>query len=247
MNSRLSVTHLIYHFLLFVLTVLLLLTLIRAGFNLWQLGHIDNISTLVSSFIQGFRFDFATVGILLLPAIVIIPLLAMFGVTVGLARILSPLWLILSLAFILVMELITPYFLYTEALRPDMHAISNVGDMTTVTTEIRNQFLIPLALGVLLLLLMLYAFWARMETNRFLRFPVAKLPALLLSIIGLVLCVIAARSNINPTAPALGPDAALISQEPIVNEISMNSAFKTLHGLYTQSDFLKNAFKIPNA
>jgi len=246
MKSQLAISHLISHFLLFALTLLLLLTLTRAGFNLWQLGNIDDVQTLIRSFVQGLRFDVATVGMLLLPAIVLIPLLAMFRGTVALARFLSPLWMILALLLVLVLELITPYFLHSAAVRPDMATLGSVGDVSEVTNNVKNNFLIPLIVGVVLILLMIYAFWARMETKRFLRFPVRKLPALLLSIVGLIVCVIAVRSNVNPAEPALSPDAALISSERIINEISLNSTFKTLHSVYASSDTLQNIVKIPD-
>jgi len=246
MKSRLAISHLIYHFLLFALTILLLLTLIRAGFNLWQLGNIEDLKTLTSSFVQGFRFDIATVGMLLLPAVVLIPLLAMFNGSVVLARYLSPLWMTIALLLVLILELVTPYFLYSGAVRPDIAVLSSVTDFNLVADEIKNKFLIPLILGSVLLLMMLYAFWARMDTKRFLRFPVGILPALAVCVFGFVLCVVAVRSNINPLTPALGPDAALISSEKIINEITLNSTFKTLHGVYANSDVLQGLIKLPD-
>lgn len=246
MKTRISISHLIRHFLLFALTVLFLLTLIRAGFSLWQFNHIADVQTLLRSFLQGIRFDIATVGMLLLVPVVLVPLFAMFNFSRGLARLFSPLWLALALLLVLVMELVTPYFIQSSNIRPDFLAIQSLQGVNAVFTEVLQNYLIPAAVGTLLLLMLMYAFWARMELSRFLRYPIKKIPAMLLSIVGLVVCVLAIRSNIDPATPAMGPDAALISTDAVMNEIALNSTYKTLHSAYTASDKLQSLIKVPD-
>ena len=245
MKSQLAISHLIRHFLLFALTVFFLLTLVRAGFNLWQLDQVEDVQTLIRSFIQGSRFDLATVGMLLLMPIVFVPLLAMFTPTLSIARVISPLWFMLALLLVLLLELVTPYFLYDGGVRPDLAALVALAGNGEMAGNISQRFLIPAILGAVLVLMMLYAFWARMETNRFLRYPVKKIPAICLSIVGLVICVLAMRSSFDLSRPVLGPDAALISTEQVVNEISLNSTFKTVHNVYSNSQTLQDLSRMP--
>jgi len=228
MKSALSVTHLIRHFLLFVFTVVFLLTVVRAGLNLWVLTKVGDVQTLASSFVTGLRFDLATIGYLLVVPIVVVTLFGMFKYTRVLARWFSLWWMMLALLLILVLELISPYFIHTANVRPDLHILQEMQDPVGTIASLWSIYLVPALIGTVLLALIAIAYWARMDSNRFLRYPVVKWSGLLFMIFGVALCVLAARSSIDLEAPGLGPDAALISTEGVVNEISMNSTYKFL-------------------
>jgi len=209
--SRLPIGHLIRHYLLFAFAVLFLLTLARAGYNIWQLHMFEDVNTLLSSFLFGLRFDVALIGILLAVPVFIVPLLAMFRWTRMIAKGFSILWLILALAVVLLLELITPYTVQTAGLRPDLAVLTEMGNPVDVLAQLWSKYIIPASIGVLLALLIFIAFWSRLETTRFLRHPVKKLPAIAMSILGLALCLYAARSSINPITDTLTPQHALIS------------------------------------
>jgi len=226
--SRLPIGHLIRHYLLFAFAVLFLLTLARAGYNIWQLHMFEDVNTLLSSFLFGLRFDVALIGILLAVPVFIVPLLAMFRWTRMIAKGFSILWLILALAVVLLLELITPYTVQTAGLRPDLAVLTEMGNPVDVLAQLWSKYIIPASIGVLLALLIFIAFWSRLETTRFLRHPVKKLPAIAMSILGLALCLYAARSSINPITDTLTPQHALISAETTVNELTLNSAYKSL-------------------
>lgn len=228
MKSALSVTHLIRHFLLFVFTVVFLLTVVRAGLNLWMLQKVDDVPTLASSFITGLRFDLATIGYLLIVPIVIVSLFGMFKGTRALARWFSLWWMMLALLVVLLLELITPYFLHIASVRPDLHVLRGMEDPVGTVASLWSIYLVPALIGTVLVALIAVAFWSRMDANRFLRYPVVKWSGFLFLIFGVALCLLAVRSSIDLESPSLGPDAALISTEGVVNEISMNSTYKLL-------------------
>jgi len=48
-----------------------------------------------------------------------------------------------------------------------------------------------------------------------------------MSILGLAICLYAARSSINPITDTLTPQHALISAETTVNELTLNSTYKS--------------------
>ncbi|MBX2825279.1 MAG: hypothetical protein KTR33_11165 [Gammaproteobacteria bacterium] len=231
MKSALSVTHLIRHFLLFVFTVLFLLTVVRAGLNLWLLHKVGDVPTLTNSFLTGLRFDLATIGYLLLVPIVVVTLLGIFKGTRAIARWFSLWWMMLALLLVMLLELVTPYFIHTASVRPDIHVFNAMEDPVATVASLWSIYLVPALIGIVLVTLIAVAFWSRMDSNRFLRYPVVKWSGFLFLIVGVALCLLAIRSSIELKQPALGPDAALISVEGVVNEIALNSTYKLLHSV----------------
>lgn len=228
MKSALTIYHLIRQFLLFGFTILFLLTVVRAGLSLWQLPKVGDVPTLLNSFLMGVRFDLATVGYLLIVPVIIVTFLAMFRWSRGIARWIALAWLTLGLLLVLLLEWITPYFIQVSGVRPDSHILGALENPLSLFGEVWAVYKVPALIGLLLVVLILYAFWVRLESSRFLRYPVVKWSAILFLIIGTGLCGLAIRSSIDLNAPGLGPDAALISTESVVNEITMNTTYKTV-------------------
>jgi phosphoglycerol transferase MdoB-like AlkP superfamily enzyme len=238
MKSSLSATHLLRVFALFALVVLFLLTLTRAGFSLWQLNRIESVDGfnqlqgLAELFILGWRFDLALIGAILFIPVTLGTLLAMLGPLRHVARFLILLFLVLGLAFILVAEYITPYFLFNQETRPDLPAIHGIENPVQAIAGLWSSQMIPAVIGLVLAILILIAFIVRLESTRLLRFRIAPLSGICLMLVGGALCLFAVISNIdfiqNPgTRPtALHPSASLISADPIVNELSLNTAYK---------------------
>ncbi len=229
--ARLPASHLYRHFLLIAVLTLFLLTLARAGYMLWQLVRYDETATMLSSFVTGFRFDLAMLGIVLALPVFVVPLLAMFRPILPIARFLSLAWMLLVFLAIVLLELVTPYTLQESGLRPDVSVLTELGNPVDVLAKLWTSYIIPAVIGVFLATLIYAAFWARLDMPRFLRHPIKAIPAICLSIIGLALCLFAATSSINPTESVLTPHASLISADSVVNEIAGNSLYKTLYGL----------------
>ncbi|MFK7861281.1 MAG: hypothetical protein AB8B64_20870 [Granulosicoccus sp.] len=235
MKSTLPAQHLLRQYLLFAFTVTFLLTMFRAGLALWQFPLLEETNAFVALFVQGLRFDLALVGILCLVPIVVGSLLSMFDVTRTLARILISFFLFVSLLLILLLELITPWFVHTYALRPDATTLQNFASsqdapLEVVLTVLKEQA-IPAVVAVVLGILVLLAFWARLEMPRFLRYRLSVPGALATAVLGGVLCVFAIWSTPDLRKAALGPGDALISTDETVNDLAMNSTYKTLHSI----------------
>lgn len=238
MKSSLSAVHLLRVFALFTLVVLFLLTLTRAGFSLWQLSHIESVDGFnqlqgfAELFVLGWRFDLALIGMVLLIPVTLGTFLSMLGPLRILARFIIHLFLILGLLVILVTEYVTPYFLHNADARPDFAALKAIENPVEVVAGLWSAQLIPAVIGLVLALLILIAFIARLETSRFLKHRIAPLSGIPLMIVGGALCVFAIISNIDFVQPPLKlptplhPNDSLISADQLVNEMSMNSAFK---------------------
>jgi len=243
MKSSISATHLLRVFALYALITLFLLTLTRAGFSLWQLAHVesvegfDTIGGFANLFVMGWRFDLALIGAVLLIPVTLGTLLAMLGPLRILGRIIIILFLFFGMLLVLFGEYVTPYFLHLNDARPDMDAIKAIANPVEAIASLWSTQLIPAVIGLVLTLLIFIAFLARLEMSRLLRYRVAPLSGITLMIVGGALCVFAMISSVdfiqNPgTIPSvLSPEAAQISQDSLVNELSLNTAYKSAWSL----------------
>ncbi len=228
MAATLPATHLLSRFALFALTVLFLLTMLRAGHALWRFAAIEGQDALLPLFVQGLRFDLALVGVVCLVPVTLGSLLAMFSGTRAIARWLVVGFLLAGLALVLVSELVTPVFLDASGLRPGIAELRALPNPIGTTLGALRAHPVAAGLGIVLGVLILIAFWARLEVQRLLRFPLSKGSALALAFLGGAACLFAIWSGPEPLAGPLSPEAARISDDATVNELVMNSAFKTL-------------------
>jgi len=238
MKSTISATHLVRVYALFTLVVLFLLTMARAGFSLWQLARVesvegfDQLQGFASLFVTGWRYDLALIGAILLIPVTLGTLLAMIKPFRAIARFIILLFLVLGLIFVLLGEYITPYFLHFNELRPDLGALQAIDDPVTALASLWSSQMIPAVIGLVLGLLILIAFIMRLETSRFLRFPIAPLSGLTLIVVGGALCVLAMVSSIDFVKPPfkmplpLHPTQSVITEDTLVNELTLNSAYK---------------------
>lgn len=231
MKSTLPAGHLLRQYLLFVLTALFLLTMVRAGYALWQFPHLEETEAFVPLFVQGLRFDLALIGMICLVPVVIGSLLSMMTFTRWLAKFVITLFLFGGLFVILLLEMITPWFIHTQGVRPDMNLVGAIEAPLEIIRTIFTQNTLPAVIGVVFCLLVLIAYIARMELARFLRYRTAVPASLLMSLIAGVLCVVAIWSTPDVRKAPLGPGDALISANTTVNDLAMNSAYKTFHSI----------------
>jgi len=229
MKSTLPATHLIRQFLLFVFTVLFFLTMVRAGLALWQYPQMEEADSIVTLFVLGLRFDMALLGIVCLVPVVLGSLLAMTNATRSVAKLVIGFFLSIALLFIVLLEVITPWFLHTHGMRPDLASLVAVQEpMDTIRTVFTEQ--LPAAVIVLIIgVLILIAYWSRMELSRFLRYRVSMPAAILTALLGGILCILAVWSTPDFLKGPLSPADATVGSNEVVNEIALNSSYSTLH------------------
>ncbi len=231
MKSKLPASHLFRQFLLFALTLVFLLTVIRAAYALWQFSRIEVADTVMPLFVQGLRFDLALVGILCIVPLILGGVLAMMTRTRPLAKFLITGFMVGGLLLVMLSELITPWFLETRGLRPDVQLLASIDQPLSVLQTLLSEQAVPLVVAMFLCLLILIAFWGRMEVRRFLRYRLSVPGALMLSAVGGALCVLAISSSTDPAHFALSPADAEISTDPTINDLAMNSAYKLLYSI----------------
>lgn len=232
MKSKLPASHLFRQFLLFALTLVFLLTLIRAAYAVWQFSRVEVTDAVMPLFVQGLRYDLALIGILCIIPLSMGTVLAMLTRTRPLAKFLITSFMLGGLVLVMLTELVTPWFLENRGLRPDVALLASVDQPMTVVKSLLAEQVVPLSVASVLCALILMAFWGRMEVRRFLRYRLSVPGALMLAIVGGLSCILAIRSSADPVHAALSPADAKISEDPTINDLAMNSAYKLLYSLF---------------
>ncbi len=226
MKSTLPSTHLLRHCLLFGLVVLFLLTMIRAGYCLWQFPALLESKSWYPLLLTGLRYDLALIGALLLVPLIAGTILGMIGVTRLVAKSLLIIWFLFALGYVLLTELITPYFLMNQGVRPDLAVLAELKNPALLATNYVTANVIPAVIAIVLVILIFMAYVRRLEIARLLRYRLSVWSSLALLILGSAACLLAIRSEYDPGKPALSPNHSLVSTETIINEITMNTGYK---------------------
>jgi len=231
MKSTLSATHLMRQLLLFALTIIFLLTVVRAAYGLWQFPRLEETNAYVELFVQGLRFDLALVGLICLIPVALGTLFAIIKPTLPLAKFIITFFMIVGLVLILLLEMITPWFIHTQGVRPDINVLMDIKSPidTLKTAVVGNP--IPAGIAAVLCILILIAFWLRLENHRFLRYRVSFLTGLPFLFVGCLLCVVAIWSTPDLRKTAFSPADSLISADTTVNDLAMNTTYKFLYSL----------------
>jgi len=229
MADVLSATHLVRRFALFALTLLFLLTMLRAGHALWHFTALPQPPSLPDLFIQGLRVDLSLVGTLLLPIVVSAPLLGLLDGGRGVARLLVIALLTASLVGVLVAEYITPAVWLAEGVRPGVRVLEDVGGAAGSVLAGLRAAPVPALLGAVLIALVTIAFLSRLETRRLLARRLSGGSALTLSLLGGLACLIALWSGIPGLTDPLTMEATRIGDVPLANELVLNTAWKLLY------------------
>lgn len=231
MKSSLSATHLFRHLALFLFVAVFLLTMARAGYVLWRFPEFLETNTIIDAFLMGLRYDLALCAVLLLPVLVLGGFFGMFKVSRGLAKFLVSLLLMLGMIFILVTELITPYFMVEQGIRPDIHVLAAIDDPIETIAGLWSAYMVPAVIGLILSVLIIIAYQARLEVGRMLKFRLSRVSTPFLIVFGLLLGGLAIYSGIDFSKPPLSPTTHLISTETILNEVALNTGYKSLHSV----------------
>lgn len=232
MRSRLSATHLLQHIVLFCLVSFFILTISRGSYVLWQYPKVVEAKALFSVFATGTRFDLALIGMLILPTLLLGGVFGLFESTRKCAKFSVLFLLMFGLIFILLSELVTPYFLTEQGARPDWQALSSISHPSATIAELWSTYFLPMLIALAIVVLIIVAYVQRLTPKRLLRARLRPLSTFVLIVVGTGLCLLSIFSSTDFSKPPLSPSAALISTDRIVNEIALNSGFKLLYYLH---------------
>ncbi|MEE9320488.1 MAG: hypothetical protein V3U76_08585 [Granulosicoccus sp.] len=219
--STLPATHLLRRFMMFALTIVFLMTMARAAFSLWQFARLDT-GSLIPLFIEGLRHDLALAGLICLVPVVFGSLLSMLSGTRWLARLIILVFLVGGLILVLLSEILTPWFIQAQSIRPDLDALNAVEDIRGTLSSVWSTHMIPLLGSLLLAMLIIFAFIRRLELSRFLRYRLNVPSALMLAVFGGLLCLVAIWSTPDLRQSPLAYVEASVPSGDNATDVSMS-------------------------
>jgi len=170
MKSILPATHLLGRLVLFTLTLIFLSTMARSAYVLWHFFDVEQSGALLAVFVTGLRNDIAAAALVCLIPASLGFLFALTTWTRFLSKAIFVITLLGGLLLLLLLELITPWFMEMQGVRPDLAAVLAVENPISEIEAAARRWPIPMAIGVLLLLMIVIAFTARLELSRLLRY-----------------------------------------------------------------------------
>lgn len=227
--SRLAVSGPYAPLLMLFIVGLPLLSLSRAGLMLWQAERVLATDTWGEMLLQGVRADLIQLGLMALPLLLLMPILATTPLW-RLWRRLSALWLIVSVALLVLLEVSSPAFINEYDTRPNRLFVEYLKYPGEVIPMLWEGFRAHLIAGLLLtgaafvLLARLVRPWLdqpRTWSNPrlWLTWPLVVL-----------VCGLAIRSSLDHR-PA-NPATFALTSDPMVNTLVLNSAYSVTYAVY---------------
>ncbi|MBI2305957.1 MAG: LTA synthase family protein [Rhodocyclales bacterium] len=214
---------------MFLLLVLPLLTLSRAALMLWQADRVGATGIWLEMLLQGVRVDIIQIGLLSIPLLLLMPILAASPFW-KIWRRLSAFWVILATALLVLLEAASPGFIAEYDARPNRLFVEYLKYPGEVLPMLWEGFRVHLVGGVLATAATVWAIarllrpwldqpraWSNLKL--WLTWPVVFL-----------VCVLAVRSSVDHR-PA-NPASFALTSDPMVNTLVLNSAYSVTYAIY---------------
>lgn len=214
----------------FAWRLLLLLALSRVLLVTWQWDRVNDAQMLLPVFVQGARFDFVLLGLLLAVPVLLFPLLASNKPLLPAWRVFLLVYFTVALLLVAFLELSTPSFIDQFDARPNILFVEYLNHPREVFATLFAAYRIPLILTVVVLAGL--AFITTRQFGKVLASTRASgvLPTLFLFPVLLVCCVGMVRSTLDHRP--VNPSTVAISNDPMVNDLALGSAYTLLYAVY---------------
>ena len=213
----------------FAWRTLLVLTVCRSVFVVWQWQRVIEADMLTTVFIQGLRFDLVLIGLMLTIPVLLFPLLASNRLLIpgwrGLLRIVLPTVLLI----IVFMECSTPSFVDQFDSRPNIIFLEYLNHPREVAAMLWAAYKLPILVTIALATVLT---WVNVrQIDRLVRpiKPVGAVPAILVTPILLLVCLGMVRSTLDHRP--VNPSTVAVSNDPLVNELALNSTYALLYAI----------------
>jgi phosphoglycerol transferase MdoB-like AlkP superfamily enzyme len=213
----------------FAARTLLLLLVCRTVFVVWQWQRVVEADMLATIYVQGLRFDLVLIGLMLIVPILVYPFLASNRLLIPAWRGLLKVALPAVLLLIIFMECSTPSFVDQFDSRPNILFLEYLNHPVEVGATLWAAYKLPIIMTILLSLVFTY-FNVR-HIGRLVRSiqPVGFVPALLVTPLLVFVCLGMVRSTLDHRP--VNPSTVAISNDPLVNDLALNSTYTMLYAL----------------
>jgi phosphoglycerol transferase MdoB-like AlkP superfamily enzyme len=206
------------------------LTICRVVFVAWQWQRVIDADMLAEVFVQGLRFDLVLLGLTLAIPVLLYPVLVSNRLLLPAWRSLLRICLPLTLLLIVFMECSTPSFVDQFDSRPNILFFEYLNHPREVAATLWAAYRLPIILAVVIVSIITW-FNAR-QLGKLVNNvqPIGVLPAVLVTPLLLVVCFGLIRSTLDHRA--VNPSTVARSNDPLVNELALNSTYTALYALY---------------
>lgn len=226
-------------FLLIFVLGLALLSISRIGLGLWQAERVLAAGQWHLMILNGLRIDITTMVYVTLIPFMVLNLTALADRSHAWGHALARVWFFVCLTVLFYLELMTPNFISEYTLRPNQLFIDYLIYPREVLAMLWEGYKLEIFLILSLTLAFATGFW-RFCGSTLKAFERQRWHAhLLILLIGLPVLALAARSTLGhrPINPAM----VAFSADPLLNQLTLNSAYSVAFTLYSRSKSEKQA------
>lgn len=216
--------------LAFAWRALLLLSSARLALIIWQWQRVIDADMLAPVFVQGLRFDLVLLGLVLAIPALCFPLLASNRMLLPAWRFVLKFYLPIALLAILFMEVSTPSYIQQFDSRPNVLFVEYIDHPVEVLSTLWVAYKMQLFIAVVLLILVgRYSFRKFGHLTGTIQ-PLSAGSVLIIAPLLLFLCFALIRSSTGHRP--VNPSTVALSNDPMVNDLALNSAYTLLYALY---------------
>ncbi len=205
------------------------LALSRAGLIVWQWPRVEPTGGAGSMMLQGLRSDFMTLGWIIAPALIALPIFTVLR-RVPLWLRLSCIWFALALSFVTLMELVTPSFLIQYDVRPNRTFVDYLEYPREVLVMLWAGFRYAVIGALLAIATLTWLIFRRFGAYRRAARPWSIGRTLLIWPLAVLIVFMMIRSNTHGRPVHLGNFS--FCSDATVNSLVANSAYSMLYAAY---------------
>ena len=223
-------------------SIILLITLLisRIGLILWNFDRIDSLHVFSEIIISGTRIDLCLTAYLLLIPALLHPWMELISKNKIYWKTLLSTYLFLVFISVIFMELATPAFINEYGLRPNRLFIEYLNYPKEVSSMLFNGHLTTITLISIGLIIISRIYILIQSKIDYFNHPNIY-SAFIAFFVILILLPLCARGTLGHRP--INPSLVYFSTDPLVNSLTLNSAYSTLHA-YIQLDHEKDAAKV---
>lgn len=212
------------------LLILVTLTLFRLGLITWQWDRVSAVGNVFSILLSGIRFDLVLLGILLLIPASLTPLAFLKDSFRRQWQLFLQLYLLLCVLVVVFLELSTPSFITQYDARPNYLFVEYLIYPREVFSTLWKEYPFQLLFTFTSLMLLGYFGWKGSRKLFQTNIKLSATQAFIAVPIIFVICFLCARSSLDHRP--VNPSQAAITQDPMVNDIALNSTYSLLYAIY---------------
>jgi phosphoglycerol transferase MdoB-like AlkP superfamily enzyme len=225
----------------FAWRLLLAMSVARILLVAWQWDRVTEVGMLVPVFVQGLRFDLVLLGLSLVVPALSFPVLASNDRLLPVWRALLWIYLPAVLVLAVFMEFSTPSFINQFDSRPNILFVEYLEYPKEVAATLWAAYKLPLLIAVVCVSVLgvksvrrFRALTGKMKSTGVVH-AAWMFPCLLVMCVGLVRSTLDHRP-VNPSTVAL-------SNDPMVNDLALNSTYTVLYAIYEQREESAGGFR----